>query len=208
MSDENIVAVNSVTFEDGSTRDFGKKGQIQREITNSSNGDLLVKLFLVSGKAIEFAFPVTNELYPTMVGKGIMEYLGNAVAGVYSDKDGLHPEDFNLGIERAVSNLVAGVIPARTRVETESTKGMSDLIRAYAELRAEAVDADGEPRFSVEEASPEAVKALILGSDVETNKARLAQVTVKAKIEGYKLERQVAKAAVAQSKVKEEADLL
>lgn len=196
---------NIVAFEDGSTRDFGKKGQIQREVVITDT-HITITIYLVTGIAKTFNFEKTNPLYDTMAARGALEFIGNSVAGVYQDKEGLHPEDFNLGIEQSISNLQNGIIPTRTR--GESTKGMADLIRAYCELRSEAKDENGNARFSPEDCSLEAVKKLILEADDSVNKQRLAQVSVKAKIEGYKLERQQAKAALASAKVASEPDLL
>jgi hypothetical protein len=205
------AVTNPVQFinEDGSTtvRDFGKKGLIQKEVTIGVES-IDVTLYLVTGIKKVFSFLKTNPLYDLMASRGIIEFVGNSIAGVYQDKEGTHPEDFNLGIEQAVAALLSGMIPTRERSD-KSTKGLGDLIRAYVELRTDAVDAEGNPRFAPEDTTYEAVKTLILGSDEATNKGRLEQKAVKAKIEGYKLERQMAKAAAANASVIEaEAELI
>jgi hypothetical protein len=192
MSEENQVestGTNLITFADGSVRDFGKKGQIQKEVVITED-KIAITFFLVTGIVHELAFAKSNPLYDTMAARGIIEFVGNSIAGVYQDKDGTHPEDFNLGIEQAISALESGIIPTREKAD-KAAKGLGDLIKAYVELRA----ADG--RFSAEESSYEFIKELILSSDEATNKARMAQASVRAKIEQYKAERQAAKAAKA-----------
>ncbi len=193
------AGASTVTFEDG-VRDFGKKGQIQKEVSFTETGIDIV-LYLVTGIVQKFTFLKTNPLYDLMAGRGVIEYIGNSIAGVYQDKEGTHPEDFNLGIEQAIKNLLAGSIPVRTRTSDKATKGLGDLIRAYVELRSAAVDAEGNPQFAPEQTTYEFIKDMILASDEDTNKARLAQTVVKAKIEQYKLERQIARADSAKAKV-------
>jgi hypothetical protein len=193
------AGTNIVSFTDAngivSTRDFGKKGLIQKDVVIDAEG-IHVSLFLVTGISKSFTFLKSNALFDLMAARGVIEFIGNSIAGVYQDKDGTHPEDFNLGIEQAVAALIAGVIPTRERAD-KAARGLGDLIRAYVELRSEAVDAKGNPRFSAEDITYEAVKTLIITSDEATNKGRLAQKAVKAKIEGYKLERQSARTAAA-----------
>jgi hypothetical protein len=209
---ETTTGTNVVSFTDEAgnvvTRDFGKKGLIQKEVTISEEA-IDVKLFLVTGVQKAFSFLKTNLLYDTMAARGVIEFIGNSIAGVYSDKEGTHPEDFNLGIEQAISALLAGVIPTREKAD-KAAKGLGDLIRAYTELRAEAKDGEGNPRFTAEESSYDAVKALILGSTEEENKVRMGRANVKAKIEAYKAERAIAraKAAGAQVAVADDADLV
>lgn len=206
------TGTNVVTFnnEDGTTseRDFGKKGLIQKEVTIGETS-IDVKLFLVTGVQKAFSFLKTNALYDTMAARGIIEFIGNSIAGVYSDKEGTHPEDFNLGIEQAISALLSGVIPTREKTD-KAAKGLGDLIRAYTELRAVAKDAEGNPVFSAEDSSYEACKALILSGTEEENKVRMGKPNIKAKIESYKAERAVAraKAAGAQVGVADDADLV
>lgn len=187
----------TVEFSDGIVRNFGKKGQILRDVEMTPEG-FNVTLHLVTGVTQQFSFSKENPLFNLMASRGVLEFIGNSVAGVYQDSEGTHPEDFNLGIEQAIAALQSGVIP--TRKAADSAKGLHDLIRAYHELRSEAVDENGASRFSAEECSMEACKALILGSDDATNKQRMAQASVKAKIEGYKAERQLAKAKLANAK--------
>ena len=193
------TGTNVVTFtaEDGTTseRDFGKKGLIQKEVTIGEEA-IDVKLFLVTGVQKTFTFLKTNALYDIMAARGVIEFIGNSIAGVYSDKEGTHPEDFNLGIEQAISALLAGVIPTREKAD-KAAKGLGDLIRAYTELRSVAKDAEGNPVFSAEDASYEACKALILSGTEEENKVRMGKPNIKAKIEAYKAERAIARAKAA-----------
>ena len=195
-----VADANVVTFEDGTVRDFGKKGQIQKEVSIDETG-ISVTLYLITGIIKTFLFERSNALYDLMAQRGVIEYIGNSIAGVFQDKEGTHPEDFNLGIEQAIANLLSGSIPVRGKGDS-STKGMGDLIRAYVELRG------ADSRFSEEEASYDFIKNLILGSDEATNKARLAQVPVRAKIEEYKLERQKTKTDAAKARVSAVAALI
>jgi len=184
-----------VTMQDGQILDFGKKGQLRKNVEVSEEG-IAIKLMAVTGLITDFLFSRSNVLFDTMATRGIIEFLGNSTAGVYSDKEGLHPEDFNIALEQAIAALLSGVIPTRSG-KSSDTKGLGDLIRAYTELRATAVDAEGNLRFNEEDRSAAAVKALIVSADVDTNKGRMALPSVKAKIEEYKLERQTAKVAAA-----------
>ena len=191
---------NVVKGVDGVDRNFGKNGQIITEIVITAEA-IIEKLFLVTGAVKEIVFPKTNPLYDAMAARGIKEFIGNSIAGVYKDKEGLHPEDFELGIDQAIQQLLSGVIPVRTRASGE-TKGLSDLIRAYVELRA------ADERFSEEDSSEAVVKALILGSTPEQNAQRAKQAAVRAKIETYRAERQAARAAKANAAVTPEFDLI
>jgi hypothetical protein len=209
---------NLVSFTDESgvvtSLDFGKKGLMKVD-TVVSDTAIDQTYWLVTGivKKLHFTRQIvqeaSNALTDSMIIRGLKEFVGNSVAGVYSDKDGLHPEDFNLGIEQAIAALESGVIPTREKAD-KAAKGLGDLIRAYTELRAEAKDGEGNHRFTAEESSYDVVKALILGSTEEENKVRAGRANVKAKIEAYKAERAIgrAKAAGAQVAVADDADLV
>lgn len=200
---------NLVSFTDEAgvvtSLDFGKKGLMKVD-TAVSDTAIDQTYWLVTGivKKLHFtrqiAQEASNALTDSMIIRGLKEFVGNSVAGVYSDKDGLHPEDFNLGIEQAIAALESGVIPTREKAD-KAAKGLGDLIRAYFELRNEAKDVEGNFKFSEEDRSYDAVKALILGSDEITNKGRQEQKPVKARIETFKLERQAARTAAANKDV-------
>jgi len=205
MTETETKTTNKVAFtaEDGTTTelDFGKKGLMKTEGEFTETA-INVTFWLVTGaiKKLSFARKIvadgSNALTDTMIYRGLKEFVGNTIAGVYQDKEGTHPEDFELGIEQAITALMSGVIPTREKAD-KSTKGLSDLIRAYFELRNEAVDAEGNFKFDEESRSFEVIKALILGSDEVTNKNRMDQKAVKARIERFKAERAQAKAEAA-----------
>lgn len=196
---------NLVSFTDEAgvvtTLDFGKKGlmKVDTEVSDSAINQIY---WLVVGKVKKLHFPrkivqeESNALTDSMIIRGLKEFVGNSVAGVYSDKDGLHPEDFELGIEQAIAALESGVIPTREKTD-KAAKGLGDLIRAYVELRSAAKDAEGNAVFSVQDTSYEACKALILSGTEEENKVRAGKPNVKARIEAYKAERAIARAKAA-----------
>ena len=187
--------INPVEMEDGRILDFGKGGQIKRTFTVGKNG-FEISLDLITGKTLSAFVANDTEAYALLAQRGAAEYATNAVAGVYSDKDGLHPEDFELGVANALEQLASGQLVVRKA--GEGVKGYGDLIRALQEIRSTLRNSDGNLRFDPAEATYDVCKKVILTSSEETNKARLRDRTYVALIEKYKLERQTARAAKAQ----------
>lgn len=190
-------AINPVQMADGSVEDFGKNGQIKREFVFTETG-FGIKLKLITGRLVEVFVNRDNKAYDLLAARGAAEYISNNVAGVYSDKEGLHPEDFDLGIDTALEQLSNGELS--TRAASEDLKGYGDLIRAMVEVRSTALNEDGSRKFSDEQAQYSTVKAVVLSSEKETNAARMRIPAFAALIEGYKLERQAAKKAKADQK--------
>lgn len=200
MSNENTSKlVNPVEMADGSVVDFGKNGQLKREFIFGDNGSFTLKLFLITGKIFEQTIDATNAAYALLAARGAAEYVSNSIAGVYQDKEGKHPEDFELGVEQALKQLGEGELS--TRRASEDLKGYGDLIRAVQETRRNYIDTTTNTRkFTDEECSYEVVKAVILSSDETVNKARMQNQAIKALIEGYKLARQEERKAKADKK--------
>ncbi|WP_432744551.1 hypothetical protein ABXJ76_04570 [Methylobacter sp. G7] len=194
---KNAKMEKPVVMQDDSIRDFGKRGQIQKETTFNDNG-FHIKFFLITGKILEVVIDRSSPIYDLLASRGAIEYVGNSVAGVYIDKEGLHPEDFELGIENALAQLARAQL--NTRKVADNLKGYGDLIRAIQHLRPLQLDKDGRRKFSDEECSYETVKASVLNSDEETNKTRMGNEAIKALIEEYKLERQRARTEKAKAR--------
>ena len=207
MSVDTSKMVNPVTLQDGSVVDFGKTGQLKRDFTINEDGSFLLKLSLITGKILEVTVGRDNAAYALLAVRGAAEYVSNSVAGVYQDKDGKHPEDFELGVEQALAQLSAGALS--TRKASEDLKGYGDLIRAMAEVRRTYIDpTTGERKFSDEDASYDVVKAVVLASDDTVNKARMQNAAFKSLIEGYKLARQQERKAKADKAAESVADSL
>ncbi len=185
--------VNNVTMADGSVRDFGKKGQLQADIT-IGDAAIDIKVHLVTGRQYNVTLEESNPVFKAMAARGFKEYLSNSSAGVYSDSDGLHPEDFDLAIDTAIANIRNGVIPTRERLPAEA-KGLADLISALTEARQSAKTPEGEPMFSEEESSKAFVTNLIVSSTPEENKVRRNRPAIKAIIDRINAERAAAKAS-------------
>jgi len=184
--------IKPVTMSTGEVVDFGKRGQILKVVETTPGIGFRTIFKLITGKVVELALTRDSAIYDILAARGAAEYIGNAVAGVYQDKEGIHPEDFDLGIEQAIAQLLSGDLA--TRKTSEDLKGYGDLIRALVILRSRAVLEDGTPRFTEEEASYEACKVQIMSSDAATNKSRRLQPAFIQLLEQFKVERAQARA--------------
>lgn len=122
--------VTKVTMEDGREVEFAGKRRLLKDATISEDGfDVDVRFDLISGETRNFKIAANNPLFAKFAAHGIMQKIGDEVAGLED------PEDMILAVEEIIERLSKGEWGAeRSRGEGNAMAGLSVLAKALVQV--------------------------------------------------------------------------